>query len=338
MWCEFLLLWSTVSYGITADPFKEESTKFRWKHWMWLLILRAGLAGVLSYAMARSLAFSALLVVACFAQPLLRYYLQMRWLAEFECVWISALMAASLMFVRHLHLASRWVPAALPLAQTAALCIVGSTMILVVRGGTYVVRGVLKKAGTLPSKTKGAPAAAEARPSLAPAVEVPAATSPTPAPTPDTGRSPSPSSSPKSPSQSSEPPVPSAVSTATSAPSISESPLRQESPASAGATVSAGSLQRDVDVEELNRGRLIGNLERIVLTLVVAAGSYAALAFLVAAKGLVRSEEFEKSRDFTEYFLIGSLSSVLVALCAGLALRYALLALWPDLLVLQMQQ
>jgi len=338
MWCEFLLLWSTVSYGTTADPLKEESTKFRWKPWMWLLIFRAGLAGVLSYAMAQSLAISAFLVVACFAQPLLRYYLQMRWLAEFECVWISALMAASLMFVRHLHLASRWVPAALTLAQTAALCIVGSTMILVVRGGTYVVRGVLKKAGTLPSRTKGARAAAEARPSLAPAVEVPAATSPTPAPTPDTGRSPSPSSSPKSPSQSSEPPVPPAVSTATSAPSISEAPLRQESPASAGATVSAGSLQREVDVEELNRGRLIGNLERIVLTLVVAAGSYAALAFLVAAKGLVRSEEFEKSRDFTEYFLIGSLASVLVALCAGLALRYALLALWPDLLVLQMQQ
>jgi hypothetical protein len=64
----------------------------------------------------------------------------------------------------------------------------------------------------------------------------------------------------------------------------------------------------------------------------------ATFAFLVTAKGLVRSEEFEKSRDFTEYFLIGSLSSVLVALCAGLALRYALLALWPDLLVLQMQQ
>jgi hypothetical protein len=34
--------------------------------------------------------------------------------------------------------------------------------------------------------------------------------------------------------------------------------------------------------------------------MVVAAGSYAALAFLVAAKGLVRPEKFEKSRDFTE--------------------------------------
>lgn len=96
-------------------------------------------------------------------------------------------------------------------------------------------------------------------------------------------------------------------------------------------------MQETLDVEELNRGRLIGNLERIVLTMVVTAGSYSALAFLIAAKGLVRSEEFEKSRDFTEYFLVGSLSSVLVALSLGLALRYALLTLWPELLGFQMQ-
>ena len=92
-----------------------------------------------------------------------------------------------------------------------------------------------------------------------------------------------------------------------------------------------------VDVEEYNRGRLIGDLERIVLTIVIAAGSYAALAFLVAAKGVVRSDEFHKDRDFTEYFLIGSLASVLVALCAGMALRFALIRLWPDLLTLQIQ-
>jgi hypothetical protein len=72
-----------------------------------------------------------------------------------------------------------------------------------------------------------------------------------------------------------------------------------------------------IDVKEYNRGCLIGNLERIVLTVVVAAGSYAALAFLVSAKGVVRSDEFENDREFAEYFLIGSLSSVPVALCAG---------------------
>jgi len=88
-------------------------------------------------------------------------------------------------------------------------------------------------------------------------------------------------------------------------------------------------------VMEINRGRLIGNLERLILTIVVAAGSYAALAFLVAAKGLVRTEGLQK-RDFAEYFLVGSLSSVLVALCSGVIIRYTLLTLWPELLSLQM--
>jgi hypothetical protein len=91
-----------------------------------------------------------------------------------------------------------------------------------------------------------------------------------------------------------------------------------------------------VDIIEINRGRLIGNLERLVLTIVVAAGSYAALAFLVAAKGLIRSEDL-RDRDFAEYFLIGSLASVLVALCAGLVMRFALSSLWPELLSLHIQ-
>lgn len=98
---------------------------------------------------------------------------------------------------------------------------------------------------------------------------------------------------------------------------------------------SDGSDQK-IDEAEVNRGRLIGNLERLVLVLVAAAGSYAALGFLIAAKGLIRSEEFQK-RDFTEYFLVGSLSSVLVALGAGMILRFVLLSLWPELLSLNMQ-
>ena len=104
-------------------------------------------------------------------------------------------------------------------------------------------------------------------------------------------------------------------------------------------TVSQEVLQEnedDYDIEEVKRGRIIGNLERLLLTLVVAAGSYAALAFLIAAKGLIRSKELQE-RDFAEYFLIGSLSSVLISLCAGIALRFAILALWPALLSLQMQ-
>lgn len=36
---------------------------------------------------------------------------------------------------------------------------------------------------------------------------------------------------------------------------------------------------QNFDLKEINRGRLIGNLERLLLTLVVAGGSYAALGF-----------------------------------------------------------
>lgn len=94
-----------------------------------------------------------------------------------------------------------------------------------------------------------------------------------------------------------------------------------------------------IDTKEVSRGRLIGNIERLILIIVIAAGSYAALGFLIAAKGLIRANEFEDkgNREFTEYFLLGSLASVLIALCAGLIIRFALVALWPELLSLQMQ-
>jgi hypothetical protein len=74
------------------------------------------------------------------------------------------------------------------------------------------------------------------------------------------------------------------------------------------------------DTAELNRGRLIGNIERLVLALVVAAGSYEALGFLVAAKGFIRSDNF-KDRNLAEYFIVGTLGSVLVAIIAGMLIR-----------------
>jgi hypothetical protein len=207
----------------------------------------------------------------------------MRLLAEFEGFWITASLVGGLEMIRHFHMSARFVPDTISPAQLAALCILASALIVVVRGGTYIVRGILTKSGSLPS---------ERRPNDFP------------------GKS-----------ASSVQAV--AIDSADSVSSIAAS---VEQPAVPG-----------IDVEEYNRGRLIGNLERIVLTIVVAAGSYAALAFLVAAKGVVRSDEFDKNRDFAEYFLIGSLSSVLVALCAGIALRFALIRLWPDLLNLQIR-
>jgi hypothetical protein len=252
LWSQSLLPWSFAAYGVVADPLRGETAHIRWKRWWLLLSSRAILAAALTYAISGSIALSGFLLLAILFQPLLRYRLPMRLLAEFESLWTAAFMICGLAMIRYLHLGPRWVPGSISPAQLAALCILASTLFLVVRGGTYIVRGILRKSDTLPAS-----------------VDEPG--------------------------------------------------------------------QTGIDTKEYNRGRLIGNLERIVLTIVVAAGSYAALAFLVAAKGVVRSDEFDKDREFAEYFLIGSLASVLVALCAGMALRFALMRLWPDLLSLQIQ-
>jgi hypothetical protein len=229
---------------------------------------------------------SGLLLLAILFQPLLRYRLPTRRLAEFESLWMAASLVCVLALIRYFHLTPRWVPGSISPAQLAALCILASTLFVVVRGGTYIVRGILGKSGTLPSGKQ-----------FGDFPERLPISSPLPPPLEASG----------------------SVTSITIAASVDESP------------------QTTVDTKEYNRGRLIGDLERILLTIVVAAGSYAALAFLVAAKGVVRSDEFDKDRDFAEYFLIGSLSSVLVALFAGMALRFALIHLWPELLGLQIQ-
>jgi len=267
LWSQLLLVWSIAAYGIAADPMKGEAEQFRWKRWFFLLACRTIGATLVGYALSRSIVLACAVLVSVLAQPLLRYALPMRWVAEFETFFAAASMISALAIVRGLQLSSQWAPSSMHAAQVAAVCIIASTILLVVRGGTYIVRGILRKLGSSgPQDRIGS---------------------------------------------------------------------RKEESANSPQTVALAPMM--IDAEEYNRGRLIGNLERIVLTIVVAAGSYAALAFLVAAKGVVRSEEFENSRDFTEYFLIGSLASVLVALCAGIALRISIVHLWPDLLALQMQ-
>lgn len=92
-------------------------------------------------------------------------------------------------------------------------------------------------------------------------------------------------------------------------------------------TTQASGEEGEVDTTEYNRGRVIGNLERVLLVVMVALGAYETLGLIVAAKGLIRIKEFE-NRDFAEYFLIGTLTSVTVAFGLGWLLRTAVLRLW----------
>jgi hypothetical protein len=124
-------------------------------------------------------------------------------------------------------------PIVLPVTanRVAAVCLVASLVLFAGRGGTLIVRGVLSKAGTLP-------------------------------------------------------------------------------------TLGSGSGDRQIDTAEYNRGRLIGDLERLLLIVSVAVQAYAAMAFII------------EDRNFAEYFLIGTLTSVVVALVLGLLVRATILNLW----------
>jgi hypothetical protein len=84
---------------------------------------------------------------------------------------------------------------------------------------------------------------------------------------------------------------------------------------------------RAVDQDEYNHGRLIGNMERLLLLALVAIQAYQALAFLMTAKGLFRAKDLE-NRSFSEYFLVGTLVSSVVAVAAGLFIQLVIKLCW----------
>ncbi|MEW5937423.1 MAG: hypothetical protein AB1665_06370 [Candidatus Thermoplasmatota archaeon] len=64
-------------------------------------------------------------------------------------------------------------------------------------------------------------------------------------------------------------------------------------------------------------GAAIGILERIFALTFVLASEYTAMAIIFAAKSIARFEEL-KDRKFAEYYLIGTLSSILFAMIIGI--------------------
>lgn len=79
-------------------------------------------------------------------------------------------------------------------------------------------------------------------------------------------------------------------------------------------------------------GKLIGMLERILSVTFVYLNVPTAIAFIIAAKTIVRFES-TKDRRFAEYFLVGTLSSVTFAVVTGIAFNY-LAGLLPELIEL----
>ncbi len=85
--------------------------------------------------------------------------------------------------------------------------------------------------------------------------------------------------------------------------------------------------QRTWRLQELYRARVIGYFERLLVLVTAALLQFDALGFLIAAKGLARSEKLSQPGG-SAYFLIGTLASVCLAVAGGMALRVIYFVLW----------
>lgn len=63
-------------------------------------------------------------------------------------------------------------------------------------------------------------------------------------------------------------------------------------------------------------GAIIGNMERLLSAVFLAAGQWAAIGMVFTAKSIARFKQIEKNRQFAEYYLIGTLYSILFVVLA----------------------
>ncbi|NMB25750.1 MAG: DUF3307 domain-containing protein [Firmicutes bacterium] len=68
-------------------------------------------------------------------------------------------------------------------------------------------------------------------------------------------------------------------------------------------------------------GKYIGILERLLIFILVLSNSLEGVTFLFAAKSITRYKRISEERNFAEYYLIGTLLSIIWALAIGLGLK-----------------
>ncbi|MBD3349186.1 MAG: DUF3307 domain-containing protein [Candidatus Eisenbacteria bacterium] len=72
--------------------------------------------------------------------------------------------------------------------------------------------------------------------------------------------------------------------------------------------------------DQYRMGRVIGYLERALVYALILNGQWGALGLVIAAKSVARFPEL-KTKAFADYYLIGTLASMVVAVGVGLAVR-----------------
>ncbi|MDQ0257758.1 hypothetical protein J2S74_005220 [Evansella vedderi] len=76
--------------------------------------------------------------------------------------------------------------------------------------------------------------------------------------------------------------------------------------------------------QDLSRGKIIGYLERLLVIVLVMNDSISSIAFIIAAKSITRFKQLE-DRDWAEYFLLGTLTSIFLAIVYGFIIKFIVL-------------
>jgi hypothetical protein len=71
---------------------------------------------------------------------------------------------------------------------------------------------------------------------------------------------------------------------------------------------------------DFSRGKLIGYIERLLVLVLTFYSAYPAIGFIVAAKSIARFKQMD-DRNWAEYFLLGTLSSMFIGITLGIILR-----------------
>ena len=84
---------------------------------------------------------------------------------------------------------------------------------------------------------------------------------------------------------------------------------------------SANKETEKIDQEELNRGKIIGIIERIIIYFLTITNNISAIGFIIAAKTFARYKQLD-DKDFAEYVLIGTLLSCSISVFVGLIIKF----------------
>lgn len=66
--------------------------------------------------------------------------------------------------------------------------------------------------------------------------------------------------------------------------------------------------------KELNVGGIIGNLERLLVLILLSVNGHSAIGLIFAAKSITRYNQIANSKEFAEYYLLGTLYSILATI------------------------